>query len=197
MYACSKQQSCHRSDAACVTMVPTDFQFSWKLDDGTTVAIRPIRPDDAAIEQEFVRSLSPLSKRLRFFAPIKELSPTTLRKFTQTNYPNDMALIATVKHQDAEREIGVARFAPGTKPGWAEFAVAVADEWHGKGIATQLLLNLFQMAMEAGIKGIEGSVLRENKQMLTLAKELGFTIRLDREDARLNYVHKDFQQMPN
>jgi acetyltransferase len=174
-------------------MNPADFHFKTQLDDGMTVTIRPIRPDDAVIEQEFVRSLSPQSKFLRFFAPLKELSPAALKKFTQTNYPSEMALIATIIQQDVEREICVARYAPGTRDGWVEFAVAVADEWHGEGIATQLLQNLFNMAKEAGIRGIEGSILRENRQMLILAKELGFVARSNHEDTSVTYVHKDLQ----
>jgi mono/diheme cytochrome c family protein len=83
----------------------SNFQFSWALNDGVDVTIRPIRPDVAVIEQEFVRLLSPQSKFLRFFAPIKELSPSALKNFTQTDYLNDMALIATIVHYGVELEI--------------------------------------------------------------------------------------------
>ena len=193
MHTCSNRSHRCLFDAFGIAMNPADFHFKTQLDDGMTVTIRPIRPDDAIIEQEFVRSLSPQSKFLRFFAPLKELSPAALKKFTQTNYPSDMALIATITEQDVEREIGVARYAPGTRDGWVEFAVAVADEWQGKGIATQLLRNLFNIAKEAGIRGIEGSILRENRQMLILAKELGFVARSNHEDTSVTYVHKDLQ----
>jgi acetyltransferase len=83
-------------------MIPPDFSFSWQLDDGAKVLIRPMRPDDAYIEQDFVRSLSMRSKTLRFFGPIKELSATALHKFTHTDFPNEMALIATVDQNAQE-----------------------------------------------------------------------------------------------
>jgi len=172
-------------------VIPPDFQFGWKLDDGTDVTIRPIRPDDSVIEQNFVRGLSPRSRTLRFFAQIKELSPAALEKFTHTNFPTEMALIATIELRGIEYEIGVARYAPSANSGRVEFAVVVADDWRGKGIATQLLRQLFSIASEAGINGIEGFVLRENSQMLALAKEFGFETRLDKEDLRVAYVYKD------
>ena len=174
-------------------MIPPDFDFRWTLDDGTDVTIRPIRPDDSVIEQEFVRSLSLRSSSLRFFTPIRELSPAALEKFTHTNYPKEMALIATIGSDGSEREIGVARYAPTDEEGRVEFAVVVADDWQGKGIATQLLRHLFGIASDAGINSIEGSVLRENERMLKLAKDFGFKTRIDVNDPHVIYVYKDIQ----
>jgi acetyltransferase len=173
-----------------VVMLP-DFQLSWKFDDDTDVTIRPIQPGDAVIEQEFVRALSTRSKIWRFFAPLKELSAVTLKRFTRSDFPHDLALIATISRDGVEREIGVARYAPTATDGHVEFAVVVADDWQGKGIATQLLRHLFNLADEGGIKSIEGLVMRENVGMLALAKELGFEAQVDVEDATLVYVYKD------
>ncbi len=173
-------------------MTLDDFPIQWALDDGTNVTIRPIQPEDAEIEQSFVKSLSPLSKFFRFFMPLKQLSPAALEKFTHNKYPTDFALIATTISESSEVEIGVARFAPGSRDGWAEFAVVVADGWQGQGIATQLLLHLFTLAAGAGIKGIEGSILRENSRMLRLVRQQGFTIKSDPLDPNVYFVHKDF-----
>ena len=174
-------------------MKPPDFEYPWKLDDGTALTIRTMRPDDASIEQDFVRSLSPRSKTLRFFSPIKELSATALRKFTHTDFPNEMALVATVDQNGVEHEIGVARYAPSTGSGQVEFAVVVADDWQGKGIATELLQHLFSIASEVGINSIEGFILRDSIPMLRLAREFGFRIQPYREDPSIAYAFKDIQ----
>lgn len=174
-------------------MRPPDFEYSWELDDGTAVTIRTMRPDDAQIEQDFVRSLSPRSKTLRFFAPIKELSATALKKFTHTDFPNEMALVATVYKNGIEHEIGVARYAPCTGSGKVEFAVVVADDWQGKGIATELLQHLFSIASEVGINSIEGFILRDSIPMLRLAREFGFRIQPDKEDRGIAHAFKDVQ----
>ncbi len=174
-------------------MNPPDYKFGWELDDGTSVTIRTIRPDDASIEQDFVRSLSPRSRAQRFFSPIRELSATALKSFTHTDFPNEMALIATVDQTGREREIGVARYAPSTGSGQVEFAVVVADDWQGKGIATELLRHLFNIASESGINSIEGFILRDNKAMLQLAREFGFGIQPDKDDPSVAYAFKDIQ----
>jgi acetyltransferase len=161
------------------------------LDDGTAVTLRAIRPQDAAIEQAFVRRLSPRSKQLRFLSGIRELTPALLAKFTHTDYPAEAAFIATIDRDGREEQIGVARFAPGSTIDRREFAVVVADEWQGRGIATALLRKLFRVAVDAGSHSIEGLVLRENGQMLALARDLGFEIRQYPEDPTLMAVRKD------
>lgn len=171
-------------------MTAPDDHFSWALDDGTDVTIRPIRPEDAAIEQTFVQSLSTQSKYLRFFRPLKQLSPADLMRFTHNEYPDSMALIATIVEDGSEREIGVARYARAGRDGRIEFAVVVADEWQGKGVATELLRRLFGIASGAGFEAIEGLVLAENRQMLQLARQLGFSVHNDEGDQGLRHLHR-------
>lgn len=172
-------------------MMPPEFSRSLRLDDGTDVTIRTIRPEDRDIEQNFVRSLSARSSSMRFFSSVKELSPATLKKFTEVEYPKEMALIATVNLQGTERQIGVARYAPGADADGVEFAVVVADEWQGFGIGTTLLRHLFGFADESGANHIEGFILCENERMLALAREFGFAIRNDTEDPHLTSVYKN------
>lgn len=152
---------------------------------GTEVTIRAIRPNDAEIEQAFVTGLSARSRYLRFFSGIKRLSPYMLERFTRPCYPNNWALIATISETGKEKEIGVARYAPTEADSFAEFAIVVADEWQGLGIARDLLRELITVAENAGIERLEGVVLRENAKMLKLAKELGFTNERYPDDAAL------------
>lgn len=163
-----------------------------RLADGTIVTIRPICPDDADREQAFVRSLSAEARRQRFFSTLRELSPAALYKFTHTNYPSDMALVATIIEDGMERQIGVARYASGSDNRFAEFAIVVSDGFQGKGIATALLSKLFDIAKTAGLNGVEGTVLRENSQMLALARELGFDVQPLSGDASVCTITKTF-----
>jgi acetyltransferase len=153
-----------------------DYKDSLEVD-GSRVTIRTMQPADHDIERRFVTELSPASRYYRFHSALKELTPAMLERFTHVNYPDDMALIATLPEGGGEREIGVARYArfPGTDR--AEIAVVVADAWQGKGIGARLLLDLRALAMEAGIRHFEASVLPGNKRMLELARSVGFTIR--------------------
>jgi len=141
-----------------------------------------MRPDDREIERTFVRNLSPRSSYYRFFAPVRDLSPGMLDRFTQVDFPHEMALVATIQRDDVEVQIGVARYAPGGSPGSVEFAVVVADEWHGRGVGRTLLYQLFVVAKGAGLTRMEGAVLKVNDNMLRLCRQLGFTVSNDPDD---------------
>lgn len=151
------------------------------LFDGTPVTIRPIRADDAAIEQEFVRHLSDDSRYNRFMSELRELSPTKLRYFTQIDYDRHMAFVATVKRDGSEAEIGVARYASGAVGSHCEFAVAVDDAWQGSGVAGLLMISLMDAARERGFRTMEGYVLAHNHKMLKFARQLGFSVHRDPE----------------
>jgi acetyltransferase len=172
-------------------MQPPAINHEWTAGDGTQVLIRPIRPEDREIERAFVRGLSSTSKYLRFFSAVTDLSPKLLDRFTQVNYPTEMAFIATIQVEMAELEIGVARYAPGSSEGTAEFAVVIADDWQGRGIGRELLRHLFNVAEESGLARIEGIVLTANKNMLRLCRELGFTASQYPGDAQLVCINKD------
>ena len=156
-------------------MIPPEYKDTLEIA-SAIVTIRTMRPSDRDIEQRFVRELSAQSRYYRFHLVLKELTLYMLERFTHVNYPDEMALIATVPESDgSEMEIGVARYA--CKPGsdTDEIAVVIADEWQGNGIGTRLLVDLRHLAIAAGIKHIEANVLSENRRMLELARELGFS----------------------
>jgi FixJ family two-component response regulator len=172
------------------TDLPDPSLSKIRLATGTHVTFRVMRPEDADIEQAFVRGLSVRSKHMRFFSVINELLPEMLERFTHHEYPISYALIATVMDDEQERQIGVARYLPTESEGVAEFAVVVADEWQGHGIATQLLQGLTTAAAVAGVNRLEGMVLRENDAMLKLARGMGFKTSRCVEDFTVLHVEK-------
>jgi acetyltransferase len=152
-----------------------DFHDEYRAGD-VLVRIRPIHPDDREREADFVRRLSPAARYFRFHSALRELTPQMLERFTQVDYPDNMALVALVDGPAGEEQVGVARYVrePGT--GTAEIAIVVADDWQGRGIATRLLTDLRDVARRAGITHLVASVLRENGRMLELVRRLGFSL---------------------
>lgn len=161
------------------------------LGNGTTVRFRTMEPEDQAIEQAFVRGLSAESRYLRFFSGLKELPPKLLHQLTHNSYPNSYAVIATVNEAEGEKQIGVARYSPTEEAGTVEFAVVIADDWQGHGIARHLLTTVIAAAVMAGQQRIEGLVLRKNKRMLGLARDLGFKTVPGDDDYSIVRVAKD------
>lgn len=161
---------------------PAHLVSEWTAPDGSKVAIRPIRPEDADIEREFVRALSPESRYLRFMSPVRELTPAMLARFTQIDYDREMALIATADEQGVERQIAVARYAIDPDGESCEFAIVVSERWQGRGLGRHLMLQLIAIARSRGLKSMTGQVLASNTGMLELARELGFTVAHTPED---------------
>ncbi|MDE2440863.1 MAG: acetate--CoA ligase family protein, partial [Betaproteobacteria bacterium] len=62
---------------------PVHLIQEWQMNDGQVVTIRPIRPEDADMEQEFVKNMSDESRYYRFMDTLRELTQTMLVRFTQ------------------------------------------------------------------------------------------------------------------
>jgi len=153
---------------------PSNLAGEHSLIDGTRMTIRPIRPEDARLEREFVDGLSDRSRYLRFMSVMKSITPQMVSRFTQIDYDREMALIALVSSEGRDRQIAVARYVTNPDARTCEFAIVVADDWHNRGIATELLRRLIDVARNRGLDRMDGVVLRENRGMIALAKELGF-----------------------
>jgi len=170
---------------------PTELETAWHLADGTDVVVRPIRPEDALFEQNFVAGLSAESSYFRFMEPIHRLSQDMLARFTQIDYDREMALVAVVgEHTDRASIIGVARYLSNPDGQSCEFALTVADEWHRRGIGRQLMERLMTIARDRGLEIMEGDVLTRNRNMLRLCEALGFSKRCDREAPDVTVVRR-------
>ena len=152
-----------------------DSEGTWTLADGTKLTLRHIAPTDAAREQAFVHGLSAQSSYLRFHGTIKDLSKKDLKKFTEPDSRNAVALIVVRNGEKGEEEIGVARYVIDPNGANCEFAIVVADTWQKRGIGTRLMNALISHLQVSGVKQISGSVLKSNSAMLKFIKQLGFT----------------------
>jgi acetyltransferase len=96
-----------------------------------------------------------------------------------------MALVA-VAPDDAtpagQKFVGVARYIANPDGESAEFAVVVADDWHGRGVGRGLMTRLAASARKRGFSRISGAVLRANPAMLRFVRAFGFTTADDPED---------------
>ena len=169
---------------------PAHLVTHWQLPDGTDVTIRPMRPEDAAIEQEFVRNLSEEAKYFRFMHAVHELSEDMLVRFTQLDYDRELALIAVTEEKGREVEIGVCRYAINPDGESCEFALVVSDQWQHKAIGHRLMGSLFDAARSKGLKTMEGEVLASNHNMLKLVATLGFTNATSQEDSSIKKITK-------
>jgi len=167
---------------------PVHLVTHWQLPSGHDVVIRPIRPEDAELTQDFVRSLSEETKYFRFMDAVSELSPAMLARLTQIDYTREMALLALTEIDGREVELGVARYAINPDAESCEFALVVDDAWQKQGIGHKLMDVLMDVARSVGLKTMEGEVLKANHPMLKLVEALGFRVEAHPEDETIRKV---------
>jgi acetyltransferase len=149
---------------------PIELEQDLQLGDGTRLRVRPMRPEDVERERRFFDSLSERSRYQRFMQHLPKLPPQMLARFTQLDYDRELALVAV--RDDAFLAVG--RYAPNADGRTAEFALVVADAWQGRGLGRELLERLCRAARDAGYKALYGQILEANREMLDLARRLGF-----------------------
>ncbi len=149
---------------------------------GRSVMIRPMHSSDSAMEDEFVRNLSIETKHYRFLGGVKELSPAQLKLLCDIDGQHTMAFVATVQKDGRELQIGVSRYAEGSKEGVREMAVTIADEWQHKGLGRLLAHRLVEYARGHGVTQLYSVDLADNSAMRNLANELGMNVRHEADE---------------
>jgi len=172
-----------------------DYPQRWEsevvLSDGGTMAVRPIRPDDAERIVRFHDRQSPESIYFRFFSPRPRLSERDLERFTHVDYVDRMAFVGLL----GDDLVGVARYDRHRARSDAEVAFFIDDDHHGRGMATVLLEYLAAAAREAGISGFTASVLPQNRKMLGVFTQAGFSATSRFEDGVIE-VQLDIEPTP-
>ena len=146
----------------------------WTATDGTPITLRPIEPDDFALEQAFVAGLSAATGYKRLLSA-RQLSREEIRRFTEIDSKCEFAVIATTVHDGLDRQVGVARYVKQGCSDEAEFAIVLSDDWQGRGLGEILLSSLIAEARQRGVRRLVGTTMSENNGMLALARKLGFS----------------------
>ncbi|KQP34339.1 GCN5 family acetyltransferase [Methylobacterium sp. Leaf102] len=147
---------------------------------GEAIAVRPVRPEDEALFLTFFQSVSAEDLRLRFFAPVRDFNHAFLAKLTQLDYSRAIAFVAI---DAAGTMLGAVRLHADANHDSGEYAILIRGDRKGTGLGHALMSLMIDWAKAEGISRVEGTVLRENRPMLAVCKQLGFSARPDAEDA--------------
>jgi acetyltransferase len=166
---------------AAIRPYPSQYIWEWKLKDGTTVTIRPIRPEDEPLMVEFHHTLSERSVYLRYFCSLSlstRVEHERLVRICFGGYDRGFALVADRKDPETGQHqiLGVGRFSA-IHRGEAEAAVLVSDQWQGRGLGTELLGGVARVAREEKFKKLSGEILRDNLATQAIFKKTGFKLR--------------------
>lgn len=169
-------ESAHPYPHLVITPYPTRYVVPWNAPDGSEILLRPIRPEDEAMEHEFVSSLSAETLRTRFFSVFRSISHDWLVTYCNIDYDRHIAIVAEIKEGDKRRIIGVARLVMQPDLNSGQYAVVVHDNLQRRGLGRKLMEMLIRIGKDKGLNEIYGEVLPDNEKMLGLCRDLGFTM---------------------
>ncbi|MEO1403851.1 MAG: bifunctional acetate--CoA ligase family protein/GNAT family N-acetyltransferase [Cyanobacteria bacterium J06635_1] len=171
---------------------PDQYVRPWNLPDDLAVTIRPIRPEDEPLIVAFHQTLSEESIYFRYFHLIKlqaRVAHDRLTRICFIDYDQEMALVA--EHLDPETNectiLGVARLSRLHGLNEAEFGMLINDRYQGRGLGSELLRSLINIAQVEGLTRISADILPQNRAMQHLCQKLGFTVQRDRGEVQAYY----------
>jgi acetyltransferase len=161
---------------------PQQYVSTWKLKDGSPIVIRPIRPEDEPMMVKFHRALSDSSVNFRYFGMIKIEQRIAHDRLVQTcfnDYDREIAIIGVRNAPETKEDeiIAVGRLIKVHEVNDAEYAIILSDRWQRHGLGTHFMKLLLEIGRKEGVEHISGYILRENRVMQCVCKQLGFTVR--------------------
>ena len=162
--------------------------------DGTPVLIRPLRVADAALYPDFLKEVTAVDLRLRFFAAMQEVAPELIDKLVHYDPRHAMAFIAL--EEASGRMLGVVRLHDDPDGNNAEFAILVRSHLKGHGLGWLMMKHMIAAAKEKGLKTVHGQVLAENHTMLLMCRELGFRVTDDPDERDVKRVTLPLDKIP-
>jgi len=159
---------------------PTKYSAIETLRNGRQVEIRALRAEDRDNFVAAADSMSAKSLYRRFFAVRREFTEKETSFFVSVDFINHVALVAVFKENGQSAIVGGGRYIV-VRPGRAEVAFAVVDQYQGQGIGTALMHHLGTIAGAADIRELVADVLPENTAMLKVFESSGFPMNTERD----------------
>jgi len=165
---------------------PVEYVSRVRLEDGTQVTLRPIRPEDEDMLTAFHSTLSEESVTFRYLSRLSlesRVSHQRLVRICFADYARELAIVAEHGRGAARKIVAVSRLNRLHEDAEAEFALVVSDTWQGRGLGTRLLEALVGIARAENIERITGTILQANHAMLHICRQAGFCLEGDSECA--------------
>ncbi|MDA8124502.1 MAG: GNAT family N-acetyltransferase [Deltaproteobacteria bacterium] len=144
---------------------------------GLQIFMRPVKISDEPLIKDFFYSLSDRSLNRRFLSKRKDMPHERLQDFVIIDYTQEVVILAIMGSEDFELIVGIGQYGIDEQSHTAEVAFAIRDDFHNRGIGTEMLSYLTYLAKREGLMGFTAEVLIDNKPMLHVFEKGGFDIK--------------------
>jgi RimJ/RimL family protein N-acetyltransferase len=159
---------------------PANISVSETLRNGQLVQIRSQRPTDRKELEVALARMSDESLHRRFFGARRHFSAKEAEYFLDIDFMNHVALVAVVQENGEQAIVGAGRYVV-IRPGQAELAFGVVDQYQGQGLGVALMRELAAVARQAGVNELIADVLSSNLAMLKVFEKGGLQMTKKRE----------------
>ena len=170
----------------------TDTPRLVQLRDGRQVTVRAVVASDVTKIVQAFDKLSADARYTRFMAHKKQLNAQALERSLHPIPGQAFVFVATFPASDGFDIVGAAQYvrADANDDRVCEFAITVAEDWRGSGLAVHLLTCLVRRSRRDGYGTMEGLVTAGNRPMLALARKLRFKVEPVPADASVLRVER-------
>jgi acetyltransferase len=159
-----------------ITPYPKKYETFWKVRDGRTVMLRPIKPEDEPLWLEMFQNFSEESIRYRFFQVLKDTPHETRVRYCNIDYDREIAIVAEITENERRSILGVTRVSIESDGKKGEIAFIVADAWQGLGLGTKMIDYALEICKDMRLETVYAIILQENYRAISLMKKMGFTV---------------------
>lgn len=161
---------------------------------GLELHVRPVSPDDAAAVKQFFAGLAEEDLRFRFLTPVRKPGPSLLETLIAVDHVRTEDFLAFTDVDGTRLLVASAMLAADPSTGKAEVAIAVRPEFKHRGVGWTLLDFISAEAKARGVRILESIECPDNREAISLEREMGFTATPHPGDASLTLVSKQLAQ---
>jgi acetyltransferase len=169
---------------------PDEYTKKARLDDGTQVLLRPIKPEDEPLWRKMLSNCSQESIWFRFRYLFKTATHEMATRFCFIDYDREIAIVAELEEDGVRKLVGVGRLVADADHTNAEFAVLVVDTYQKRGLGSLLTDYTLKICHDWGIRQVVAETAPDNQRMLGIFKHRGFEVDMRVSDD-VALVHKD------
>jgi len=161
---------------------PEEYVTQRTLQDGTPIVLRPIKPEDEPLWHDLLGSCSTQSLWFRFSYLFKQTTHEMAARYCFIDYDREIGIVAEVEEDGERKLIAVGRLVADADKETAEYAVIVADRWHGHGLGGMLTDYSLEVAKKWGVHRVVAETSKENSRMLATFRKRGFELDAESEE---------------
>jgi acetyltransferase len=167
---------------------PEKYVRQTKLQDGTEVTLRPIKPEDEPLWLEMLGSCSKesLYSRFRYFFHWESHDVAT--RYCYIDYDREIAIVAEIVENGQKKLIGIGRLIADPDHETVEYAVLIADAWQQQDLGNTITDFCLEIATTWKLKKIIAQTTTDNKRMISVFRKRGFEVKINNQDATVDVM---------